>query len=109
MKQSYMVHGKVQGVMFRKTLILAAKNRNLNAGATNDKEDRNCVHFSLEGDKEKIEDIEIKLISLPKLNSWGAKPERLDKVDQYRDVSTYEVTTENINELNFTSGVEFFL
>ncbi|MBT7609184.1 MAG: hypothetical protein HN576_05475 [Bacteriovoracaceae bacterium] len=109
MKQSYMVYGKVQGVMFRKTLILAAKRRGIIAGATNDRQDLNCVHFSLEGKEQDILDIEEKLLSLPELNSWGAKPNKLEKVQNYREISCYEVTTENIGELNFSSGVTFYL
>jgi acylphosphatase len=109
MEQSYSIYGKVQGVMFRKTLILAAGKLELAAGASNDNNDTDCVHFSLAGDSRKIETLEQRLMTLESLNSWGAKATKLIKLKNYKKVKTYEVTTLNIEKLQFTSGVEFYL
>jgi acylphosphatase len=108
-KQSYLVQGKVQGVMFRKTLILAANKRALRAGATNDALDHDTVHFSLEGDSRKIKELEVQLLSLDPLNSWGARAMSLIPLSLFKEIETHEVTTENIENLKFSSGVEFYL
>ena len=104
-----MARGKVQGVMFRKTLILGAQKRGLKAGATNDPKDENCVHFSVDGEESSIKNLLASMMLLPTLNSWGAKPEHLIPADDFISLEDHQVTTENINQLEFTSGVEFYL
>lgn len=54
-------------------MIRGALKRKLRAGATNLKEDKNKVSFTLEGDNEKIIDLVNTMKSGKVLNSWGAK------------------------------------
>ncbi|MGB0454302.1 MAG: acylphosphatase [Bacteriovoracaceae bacterium] len=109
MVQSFEVRGKVQGVMFRKTLIQAALKRGLEAGATNDKDVPSRVEFTLAGDEGKILELITQLIKGSDLNSWGAKVSELNELESLIDLSNHEVTTENVDEQNFSTGVEFFI
>jgi len=56
---------------------LAVNNREhytaLRGGASNDKQDRERVHFTLSGENAKIEEIITFMKSGKELNSWGAK------------------------------------
>lgn len=109
MKQSFYVFGKVQGVMFRRTFVLGALKRGLRAGATNDTSDRNKVSCSLEGDEEEILELISDLQSLEELNSWGAKVDRLELQQNFIEIDEHEVHGDNVDDKNWSSGVEFFL
>lgn len=54
-------------------MIRGALKRGLRAGATNIKEDKNKVSFTLEGKNENIIDLVNTMKSGKELNSWGAK------------------------------------
>lgn len=103
------VYGKVQGIMFRQTFIRAAIKRELDAGATNDPNDRNHVTCSMEGDDTAIEELIHDLAQLDKLNSWGAKVDKVERLSDYLNYSSHEVTTENVDEYKWSTGVEFYL
>lgn len=109
MQQSYMVRGKVQGVMFRKTFVLGANKRNLQAGATNDPQDKDLVHVSLEGEGTSMNELMASMMLLPALNSWGAKPVNIVPVENFIPFDQHQVTTDNLESLSFSSGVEFYL
>lgn len=105
------VYGKVQGVMFRQTLMRGAIKRDLYAAASNDRDDRNHVFCFLKGDSQLCQEMMKKLASGMKLNNWGAQVETLSVATDAseRDPDVYEVNTENVDDINWSEGVEFYL
>ena len=103
------VHGKVQNVMFRQTIMRGAIKRGLVAGATNIRSDKTRVDISLRGDKEKIAEVIEKLKSGKRLNSWGAHCTSVEVVSTGKDPLSHEVNTENVDNIKWKSGVEFYL
>lgn len=105
------VYGKVQKVMFRQTLMRGAIKRGLYAAASNDPLDRNRVYCYLKGDPSVCQEMMNKLASGEKLNSWGAQVETLRAASNpsERDPSRYEVNTENVDDIDWSGGVEFYL
>lgn len=104
------VYGKVQKVMFRQTFIRGALKRGLVAAASNDKENGSKVSCYVEGDEESCFDLLSSLESKMVLNSWGAKVERVEYLENGRaTLENYQVNTENVDEFNWTEGVEFYL
>lgn len=108
MKLTFVVSGKVQGVMFRQTIMRAALKRGLKAGATN-LTSGDEVRVSLEGDENSIQDMVNKLNQNQKINSWDATPHTLKIEKDFLEISKHEVTTENVDSFNWSSGVEFYL
>ena len=102
------VEGRVQQIMFRQTFVRALIRRGLRGGATN-LEVKNRVGFSIEGPENKIKEIIETMPGLEKLNSWGAKVEKVYVSDIYIDYQKHEVTTDNVDGLNWSEGVEFYL
>jgi acylphosphatase len=109
MKKSFEVFGKVQGIMFRQTLMRSCKRRGILAGATNDADNRERVTFSLDCKEEDMTLLCNDLISLENLNSWGAHANSLNELSDFIEFSNHQVTTENVDEFKWTEGVEFFL
>ena len=108
MRVSFIVIGKVQGVMFRKTFCLGAKKRGLLAGATNlDK--RTEVLCSLEGDQSEIEKLIKDLTTLEKLNSWGASVDRVESLSEYHQLKDHDYDNLEIEGELSTGGVEVYL
>lgn len=105
------VYGNVQKVMFRQTLMRGALKRGLFAAASNDPTDRNHVSCYIQGDDKACEELIERLASGIKLNSWGASVSELKRAQNIseRDFTKYEVSTENVDDINWSSGVEFFL
>ncbi|WP_127713999.1 acylphosphatase [Halobacteriovorax sp. HLS] len=106
---SFEIFGKVQGVMFRKTLIRACHNRSLEAGATNDRLNLKRVTFSVIGEESEVEKLCNDLLSLSELNSWGASATALNKLGDFVKIDNHEVTTRNFQQIKFSNSVEFFL
>lgn len=106
--ESFLVHGKVQGIMFRQTFVRALLKRGLLGGATNNKSNQNEVSCSVKGDGDIIKELKEQLLSLESLNSWGAKVEEIVACE-YIPYENCEVTTENVNSKKWTPGVEFYL
>lgn len=108
MKVTYKISGKVQGVMFRQTVIRAAHKRNLEAGATN-LPSGNEVSLSIIGSEEEIADLINALSQQKPINSWNATPLSLEKVSEFVELNDHQVTTKNVDEFNWSSGVEFYI
>ena len=108
MKKSYVVKGKVQGVMFRQTVIRAAQKRSLQAGATN-LASGNEVSVSLIGEDAGINEIISGLEKGEPINSWQALPESVSLLDEFIELSEHQVTMENVDSFNWSGGVEFYL
>ena len=109
MTKSVRVRGKVQGVMFRQTFIRALQKRNLKGGATNHPKDLHEVSFTLSGEEEFIREILEKLKEGHPINSWGATVQTLEELPDVIPIENHEVTTENVDNFNWSSGVEMYL
>mmetsp|Transcript_52166 Transcript_52166/g.130972 ORF Transcript_52166/g.130972 Transcript_52166/m.130972 type:complete len:110 (+) Transcript_52166:55-384(+) len=104
----FVVFGRVQGVMFRQTLIRGAQKRSLQAGATNHA-DRIRVDFTLEGSSDVIDELVEKLQSTKPLNSWGAQVEKLEEAKAGIALEAHQVTTLNVDRFRWSKGVEMYL
>ncbi|OIQ18860.1 MAG: hypothetical protein BM556_06155 [Bacteriovorax sp. MedPE-SWde] len=109
MKQSFCVFGKVQAVMFRRTFCLGAKKRGFIGGATNSRADRDKVTCSLVGDRDHVERFLEELQVSEELNSWGAKVKSIELLDNFVDLKTHEVTTDNVENRSCSGDVEFYI
>ena len=108
MLKSFKVHGKVQGVMFRKTFIKGLIKRNLKGGATNINDFHRSVDITIEADNEsQIFEVVQELLRLKVINSWNATVEKIDEI-KIIEVSNHEVTTDNIDTKKWSSGVDFY-
>ncbi len=109
MKQSFLVRGKVQAIMFRQTFIRACLQRNIVAGASNSNADKSCVICSVECSVELYLKLKHDLQTRDTLNSWGAKVVLVEELSDYVSLSKHQVTTTNVDDFNWTAGVEFYL
>lgn len=109
MRESFKVLGKVQGIMFRKTFIRACHRRGLSAGATNSPIDRGVVTCSVEGEDQEVYKLKNDLLELKELNSWGAHVESVVIMDEFINIDSHEVTTDNLESFEWSDGVQFFL
>lgn len=108
MQKSFKVYGQVQGVMFRQTFIRGLIKRGLQGGATNQKDNDKTVHITIEADSEElINKVIIDLIEIKIINSWKATIEKIDEIELI-DFDMHEVTTGNVDEHKWSSGVEFY-
>ena len=103
------VHGRVQNVMFRQTVMRGAMKRGLVAGATNVKKDKTRVDIALEGDRAKIDEMIEGLKSGKRLNSWGAHCTSVEIVGEGKPPLEHEVNTDNVDNIKWKKGVEFYL
>jgi acylphosphatase len=103
------VHGKVQNVMFRQTIMRAAMKRGVVAGATNVKSDRTRVDIALDGDPAKIQEMVTGLQSGKQLNSWGAHCTSVEVVEDGKPPLQHEVNTSNVDNIKWKKGVKFYL
>ncbi len=108
-KISFYVAGNVQGVMFRQTFIRGAQKRKIKAGATNDSKKHHLVHCSLEGEESVVEEMINKLREVKPLNSWNAQVKELHFYDHFIKFSDHQVTTDNVNDYNWSPDVDFYL
>lgn len=109
MKQSFCVFGKVQSVMFRKTFVRGASQRGFLAGATNDKSDRDRVTCSIVGERDEVCRFLEELQAIGHLNSWGAKVENIQMMEDFVKLNNHEVTTDNLEGRSWNSDIEFYL
>ena len=108
-ERHFRAEGRVQGVMFRQTLIRAAQKRNLRAAASN--MPGGSVTFLLAGDPDKIEEIATGLTSGREINSWGAHVTRLSPLPENEQIpfEKHQVTTENVDDFRWSTGVDMYL
>jgi len=104
--RTFLVKGKVQGVMFRQTLIRGAQKRKLKAGASN-LASGNEVRFTLEGDNNMIQEMVDFLKSGRPINNWNARIEEI--IEEQHPEAVYQVTTENVNTMSWNPNVEMYL
>lgn len=95
--------------MFRQTFIRAAIKRELTGGASNDAENHQLVHCSLEGDDAVVDELIAKLRAGQPLNSWGAVVRDLQFYPSFIEFSKHQVTTDNVRRFDEPTNVEFYL
>jgi acylphosphatase len=108
-QKSFALRGNIQKVMFRQTFIRALIKRGLKGGASNHPNDKKLVHTSIEGDQKAIESLIRDLLSLPKLNSWGAKVDESDELENFIPIKDHQVTTSNVDDFAWNPSVIFYL
>ena len=101
--------GRVQGVMFRQTFVRALQKRALAGGASNSAHRRDEVTFTVEGVGEAVEELIARLGSRQPLNSWGARVESMELLDEVIPVERHQVTTANVDDFAWSPGVDFYL
>ena len=106
--KSFIVFGKVQNVMFRQTFIRGLQKRNLRGGATNISDDEKTVSITIDASKEKAKEVVQNLLELKVINSWNATVEKIEEIPDSIPIDTHQVTTENVDEIKWSEGVEFY-
>ncbi len=108
MIKSFKVFGKVQNVMFRQTFIRGLQARNLRGGATNNKDSEKTVSITIDASPDEIREVIHTLTELKVINSWNASVEKIDELASVIEISSHQVTTENVDEIKWSDGVEFY-
>lgn len=101
--------GNVQGVMFRQTILKVAKNLGLTAGATNCYYDPERVDISLQGEENKLRLFFDKLKPGKELNSWGAKIDNFEYLDNGRRPLDHQINTNNFQDFNWRQDITFYV
>ncbi len=104
--RTFLAKGRVQGVMFRQTIIRGAQKRKLKAGASN-LSGGNEVRFTLEGDNDLIQEMIDFIKSGRPINNWNARIDEL--IEEKNPDANYQVTTENVDTMNWSPNVEMYL
>jgi len=108
MIKSFKVYGQVQGVMFRQTFIRGLIKRNQVGGATNNKDSNKTVSITIVASREiEIDHIIQELMKLKTINSWNATIEKIEESPAIA-IEDHEVTTSNVDDHQWSSGVEFY-
>ena len=108
MLKSFKVYGSVQGVMFRQTFIRGLIKRGFRGGASNIKDREKTVNITIEArNKNQIREVIDTLLELKVINSWKATVERIIEIENI-NLDDHEVTTNNVNEHKWSSGVDFY-
>jgi len=112
-QRSFRAFGKVQRVMFRQTIVQAIIKNGLQGGASNRKDDRNAVDFTLVGDSDVIDNLVHRLGSGKEINDWGARVDKLvsidDEIGKDFDWRSHKVTTDNVHTFNWNPNVKMYL
>ncbi|KAH0791489.1 Acylphosphatase family protein [Histomonas meleagridis] len=95
--------------MFRQTIMRGAIKRGILAGATNCTDDKNKVIATFVGDKDKINDLVKTLGSGKVLNSWNAQVTSYEENESGLPVESHEVTTKNVDQINWPGEVEIYI
>tara|TARA_B100000925_G_scaffold217149_1_gene166142 strand:+ start:2453 stop:2779 length:327 start_codon:yes stop_codon:yes gene_type:complete len=106
--KSFIVFGKVQNVMFRQTFIRGLQSRNLHGGATNNRDKEKTVSITIDASDEDIVKVTKKLLELGVINSWNASVEKIEDLSDAIPVLSHQVTTENVDEIKWCEGVDFY-
>ncbi|EGD81739.1 hypothetical protein PTSG_02451 [Salpingoeca rosetta] len=109
MERHLQVRGKVQGVMFRQTLMRAAQRLGLRAAASNMKQDKSLVKVSLFGDEDTVNTLVTNLGSGKAINSWGAKVSSIEDDPNPWPYDKHQVTTDNVDSKRWNPNVKMYL
>ncbi|KAG9402035.1 hypothetical protein AC1031_007730 [Aphanomyces cochlioides] len=103
------VRGNVQKVMFRQTLIRAMIKRGIVGGASNNRQQKDLVDITFEGEEDAIGQLVQALKTTKPLNSWGAQVEKLEIRDSGISMEDHQVTTENVDNRSWNPNVVMYL
>ncbi len=103
------IRGNVQGVMFRQTFVRGLLKRGLAGGASNDPTNRQRVVVTIADDGKKSHELLAQIAAGDVLNSRGAAAESVELLEEFWDWHEHQVTTLNVEEFAWQSGVEFYL
>jgi acylphosphatase len=105
----FRVAGRVQGVMFRQTLIRAAQKRRIEAAASNLAD--GTVSCFLSGLSTGVDEILDGLRAGKEINSWGARVAELVLLAENEGIpfDEHQVTTANVDRFSWSSGVDMYL
>ena len=110
MKTVYLIaRGKVQEVLFKKTLVIGAHRHGVNGGVTNSEEDKDRVDITLSGEPDKVDGLLALLKPGRKLNSIGAEFTSVEFVDSGKKIEDHQAHTGQFDQLKFPAEVEFYL
>ena len=101
--------GNVQNVMFRQTFIRGSLQRKIKGGVTNDSKNHHLAHCSLEGEESVVDEMINKLREGKPINSWNAQVEELHLYNHFIEFSDHQVNTDNVDNYNWSPGVDFYL
>jgi acylphosphatase len=93
MEERFNVHGKVQGIFFRKSFVFALAQRSLKGGATNNAKNRHLVHCTVVGPEAECQKLKQDLLNAQKVNSLGAKVEKIEDVDHGIELEDHQANT----------------
>ncbi|RHY66429.1 hypothetical protein DYB30_004719 [Aphanomyces astaci] len=85
------VQGNVQKVMFRQTLIRAMVKRGISGGASNNRQQKDLVDITMDGNADEVEALVEALRTTKPLNSWGAEVVTLAVLTSGLDVDAHQV------------------
>ena len=107
-QKSFKVYGKVQGVMFRQTFIRGLIKRGLDGGATNINDQEKTVNITIvANNSDTIGSIIETICEIRVINSWDATVEKISEIPLI-ELNNHEVTTSNVDDHQWSSGVEFY-
>lgn len=101
--------GKVQEVLFKKTLVMAGHRHGVKAGVTNSEEDKNRVDITIQGEPEKVDELLKVLAPGRKLNSIGAEFSSVELVESGKRFDEHTAHTGQFESTRFPDGVEFYV
>jgi acylphosphatase len=101
--------GKVQEVMFRKTLLYGALKYFVSAGGTNSQTEGDRVDLTVSGAPDKVEAFIAALQPGRKLNSIGAEILSIERVNDGRPIESHISHTGQGTSVSPPSGVEFYI
>jgi len=95
--------------MFRQTLIRACLKRNLQCGASNDKQQKNRVTFTMAGEESKMNEIIDFMKSGKEMNDWGARCETLKQMETGKKIEEHQVVKNYLLFFLFTLFIYLFI
>ena len=105
MEERFNVEGKVQGIFFRKTFLFALVQRGLEGGATNNSQNKNLVHCTAKGPETECKKLKEDLLNALKVNSLGAKVEKLTEVDHGIEIHEHQANTKETPQPRLPMGI----
>ena len=108
MRRFFLARGRVQGVMFRQTLIRGAQKRQLRAGASNLPNGQE-VAITIEGEADAISELAETLRTKQLLNSWGACADFLLEQDSGDPIEAHQVHTGNVDGFSWNPNIAMYL
>ncbi|KAJ5073395.1 acylphosphatase [Anaeramoeba ignava] len=102
----FIISGNVQGVFFRQTIVNAAINRGLKAGATNLFD--GTVSLTLSGEDSKVQELIDYLKSGKEINSWNAQATDVEEKNDGKSLEKHQVSTEKKDSV-FKPRIEIYI